>query len=155
MHSRLCAWFNNVSAVVWIGFLSMMQFVLHVTCSCIIMHCIFFPSFLSLVFCCVLLFFSSLFSFLSMAPKKSIPSKNSISRCSSSSSSFPSILDSMRFHDEKAKQDFYDNLIDRAIPLKHQVILSNFPDTSLPIAFSSQGWASLCEIPKRCPSVFI
>ena len=35
MHSRLCAWFNNVSAVVWIGFLSMMQFVLHVTCSCI------------------------------------------------------------------------------------------------------------------------
>ena len=90
-----------------------------------------------------------------MAPKKSIPSKNSISRCGSSSSSFPSILDSMRFHDEKAKQDFYDNLIDRAIPLKHQVILSNFSDTPLPSVFSSWGWASLCEIPKRCPGVFI
>ena len=90
-----------------------------------------------------------------MASKKSIPSKKPISRYGSSSSSFPSILDSVRFHDEKAKQDFYDNLFDRAIHLEHQVILSNFPDTPLPSVFSSWGWASLCEIPKRCPGVFI
>ena len=41
------------------------------------------------------------------------------------------------------------------IHLECQVILSNFPDTPLPDAFSSQGWASLCEKPSRCPDVFI
>ena len=38
---------------------------------------------------------------------------------------------------------------------KCHVSLSDFLDTPLPSVFSSQGWASLCEIPKRCPSVFI
>ena len=86
-----------------------------------------------------------------MAPKKSIPSKNSILRCGSSSSSFPSILDSMRFHDEKAKQDFYDNLIDRAIPLKHQVILSNFSDTPLPGVFIQEFYCNMHAIDTSVP----
>ena len=33
--------------------------------------------------------------------------------------------------------------------------MSNFPDTPLPGGFRFQGWASLCEIPKRCPNMFI
>jgi len=99
--------------------------------------------------------FLSLSSFLSMAPKKSIPLRNTISCCGFSSSYSPSILDSMRFCDEKAKQDFYDNFSDRAIHSEPQVILSNFLDTPLPSVFNSRGWASLCEIPKRCPGVFI
>ena len=92
-----------------------------------------------------------------MAPKNSIPSKNSI-RCygsSSSSSSVPSIPDSMRFHDEKARDDFFENFFEWGIHSECQVILSNFPDTTLPSAFSSRGWASSCEIPKRFPNVFI
>ena len=98
------------------------------------------------------------FSLLIMAPKKSILSKTSICRgssssSSSSSSSFPS--DSVRFCDEKAWDDFFANFSDRAIHLERQVILSDFPDTPLPGAFSSRGWASLCEKPLRCPDVFI
>ena len=69
-----------------------------------------------------------------MAPKKSAPSQNPISRRHSTSS--PSS-------------------IPPSIHSKRQVILSNFPDTSLPDAFHSQGWASLCEKPLRCSEVFI
>ena len=140
MYSRLCAWLNNVSAVVWIGFLPMMQLFLHITCSCNYFF-IFFPSFLSFAFYYVSPFlFLSLFSFLSLAPKKSIPSKNPISCCSSSSSSSsPFIPDSVRFRDEKAKQDFYENFSDLVIHSKRQVILSNFPNTPLLGAFSSWG----------------
>ena len=61
----------------------------------------------------------------------------------------------MRFRDEKVKDDFFENFFDQAIHSKRQVILSNFSNTSLPDAFSSRGWASPCEIPKRCPDVFI
>ena len=110
----------------------------------------------SLVFLC---FFSlslslSPFSFLLMAPKKSVTSKNLIRHHGSSSSS-SSILDTVRFHDEKAKNNFFENFSNQAIHSEHQVILSDFPNTPLPNAFSPQGWASLCEIPKRCPGVFI
>ena len=61
----------------------------------------------------------------------------------------------MRFRDEKVRDDFFENFFDQAIHSKRQVILSNFSNTSLPDAFSSRGWASPCEIPKRCPDVFI
>ena len=93
------------------------------------------------------------FSLLVMALKKSIPSKNPILRGSSSSSSTPS--NSIQFCDEKACDDFFENFSNQVIHLECQVILSNFPDTPLPDAFSSQGWASLCEKPSRCPDVFI
>ena len=87
-----------------------------------------------------------------MAPKKFVPSKNPI-HCGSFSTSFPS--DSIRFRDEKARNDFFENFSDRAIHLERQVILSNFPNTPLADVISSQGWASLYEKPSRCPNVLI
>ena len=57
------------------------------------------------------------FSLFVMALKKSVLSKNLIHRgSSSSSSSFPS--DSVRFCDDKARDDFSDNFFDRAIHLE-------------------------------------
>ena len=35
------------------------------------------------------------------------------------------------------------------------MILSNFADTPLPDVIHTRGWESLCEIPLRCPIVFI
>ena len=80
----------------WIGFCPWFFFVLHITCSCIIMHCTFFfllsyaLKFL-LWFCFFLSYLSLSFSLLVMAPKKFVPSKSPIHR-GSSSSSFPLIL---------------------------------------------------------------
>ena len=75
-----------------------------------------------------------------MAPKKSAPSKNPISHCgSSSSSSLPSIPIRDKFLDSKSQKDFDENFIDQAIHSKHHVILSDFLDTHLLGAFSSQG----------------
>ena len=87
-----------------------------------------------------------------MAPKKSVPSKNLI-RCGSFSTSFPS--DSIWFRDEKARNDFFENFSDRVIHSKRQVIFLNFPDTPLPDAISSRGWAFLCEKPSWCLDMFI
>ena len=69
------------------------------------------------VFLC---FSSSLsrFSFLLMAPKESVPSKNPIRHLDSSSSSAPSLLDLVRFHDKKARDDFFENFSNRAIHSK-------------------------------------
>ena len=88
-----------------------------------------------------------------MAPKKSILSKNPICHGSFPSFSFP--LDSLQFHDKKAWDDFFENFSDREVHSERQVILSNFPNTPLLDAFSSQGWVSLCEKPLSCPDVFI
>ena len=85
-----------------------------------------------------------------MAPKKYVPSKNPICH---GSSSFP--YDFVQFHDKKAQDDFFENFSDRAIHSECQVILSDFLDTSLPSAFSSWGWDSLCEKLSRCPDMFI
>ena len=90
------------------------------------------------------------FSLLAMAPKKFVPSKNPICRGSYSSPS-----DTVPFCDEKAQDDFFENFSNRTIHSERQVILSDFLDTPLPGAFSSRGWASLCEKPSRCPNVFI
>ena len=35
------------------------------------------------------------------------------------------------------------------------MILSDFSDTPLPDVIHTRGWESLCEIPLRCPIVFI
>ena len=91
-----------MSAIVWIGFFPMMQFIF---AHSMFMHYhalnLSFPSFLSFVLCCVFLFFSSSLSFLTMAPKNSIPSKNPITGrgSPSTSSSSLSIPDRVRFHD--------------------------------------------------------
>ena len=140
-----------MSAIVWIGFLPMMQFSLarNMFMHCHALHFIlfFFPMpyspAVSLCFSSLSLSLSlslSRFSFLLMAPKKSVPSKNSIRRCgSSSSSSAPSLPNFVRFHDEKAKDDFFENFSDWVIHSERQVILSNFSDTSLPDEFRSRG----------------
>ena len=95
------------------------NFFFHVTCSCITLRYFLLSRAL---FSTVFLYFFSLslsqFSFLLMAPKNSIPSKNSIRCCGSSSSSssyVPSIPDSMRFHDEKARDDFFENFFEWGI----------------------------------------
>ena len=133
-----------MNAVVWIGFLPMMQFSL--ACN-MFMHChalhfilFFFPMPYSPAVCVCVSLSLSRFSFLLMAPKKSVPSKNSIRRCGpSSSSSAPSLPNFVRFHDEKAKDDFFENFSNWVIHSERQVILSNFSDTSLPDEFRSRG----------------
>ena len=90
-----------------------------------------------------------------MAPKKSNPSKNLIRHCGSSSPSLLFVPDSVRFRNEDAQKDIYENFIDRVIHSECQVILFDFPDVPLPGAFSSQGWESLCEKLIRCASVLL
>ena len=89
-----------------------------------------------------------------MAPKKSVPSKNPI-RCRGSSASSFSLPDSVEFHDAESQKDFVENFYDRMIHSKCQVILSDFPETPLPGAFSSRVLESLREKPMRCAGVFI
>ena len=67
---------------------------------------------------CLSLSLSLSFSLLIITPKKSILSKNPVRRGSSSSSS-SFAFDSIRFHDEKAWYDFFENFFDRVIHLKH------------------------------------
>ena len=117
------------------------------------MHCTFlFFSFICISFVRTLflsfllsLSLSLSFSLLLMAPKKSVPSKSPICHGSSSSSSFPP--ESLRFCDEKARDDFFENFYDQVIHSERQVILSNFSNTPLPCVLSSQEWASLREKP--------
>ena len=66
---------------------------------------------------CLSLSLSLSFSLLIITPKKFVLSKNPVHRGSSSSSSFP--FDSIQFHDEKARYDFFENFFDRTIHLKH------------------------------------
>ena len=118
------------------------------------MHCTFSSFFLEL---CLLLcssFPSSSFSFLTMASKKSVPSKNPFTRHGSSSSSSFS-PNRVWFCDTNSQKDFIENFYDWTIHSKCQVILSDFPNTPLSGALSTQGWGFLCEKPTRCPSVFI
>ena len=77
------------------------------------MHCLFFLSFLS-ISSVVVAFSSSPFSFLTMEPKKSIPSKNPITRRGSPSTSYSShsIPDRVRFYDTDSQKDFIENFCD-------------------------------------------
>ena len=62
-----------------------------------------------------------------MTPKKSIPSKNSISHCGSSScSSLPTLPIRDRFYDLKSQKNFDENIYDWVIHLELQVILLAF-----------------------------
>ena len=130
-----------MSVVVWIGFLPMMQFSLarNMFMHCHALH--FIPFFFPMPYSPVVSFcFSSLswLSFLLMATKKSVPSKYPIRRRGSFwFSSTHSLPDSVRFRDEKARDDFFENFSDRAIHSECQVTLSNFSDTPLLDAFSS------------------
>ena len=139
----------------------MMQFVLHVICSCIS-----YAYVLSFQYTCYLNFFGAflivflslpLFLFtlvVSMAPKrKSAPSRNPLrSRASSSSDSTPS---NIRFCDEDARKAFSENFSRRGIHSECQVILADFTDTNLPDVIHNRGWKSLCDVPVTCPLVLI
>ena len=114
-----------------------------------------FLSFLSLSLLLCFLFSLLLhFSFLTMAPKKSVPSKNPI-RCRGSSTSSFSLPNSIKFRYADSQKDFVENICDWVIHSERQVILSDFPKTPLLGAFNSRGSESLCEKPMRCASVFI
>ena len=61
----------------------------------------------------------------------------------------------IRFRDEKAKSDFFENFSRQGIHSECQVILSNFSDIDLPTVIHSREWKSLCDIPITYPSVLI
>ena len=138
----------------------LMKLYLHVTCSCIhTFNSIYFDIFFGWYFSdCLSLFLSFSSSYVScvMAPKrKSTPSRNPLhSRASSSSPSNPT-PSHVRFHDEKAKLDFFENFSLRGIHLKCQVILSNYFDTDLPTIIYNRGWESLYGALVTCLSVII
>jgi len=92
-----------------------------------------------------------------MTPKcKSTLSQNPLRfGASSSSASFDPTPSHVRFHDEKAKSDFFKNFSRRGIHLEHQVILSDFSNTGLPTVINNRGWESVCGILVMCPSVII
>ena len=139
----------------------MMNFLLHVTCSCI-----FHAYVLAFQYTCYirnvlghfwLSLFPSLFLFtlvISMVPKrKSTPSQNPLRfRASSSFDPTPSHI---RFRDEDARKAFSENFSLRGIHSECQVILVDFANTDLPDVIHSWGWESLCDVPVTCPSVLI
>ena len=123
----------------------MMQFTLHVTCSCIshayVLHfniLAIFELFWSFSDC---LFSISLPLFLltlimSIAPKhKSTPARNPFH--SKASSSFDSTPISLWFHDDDAHKAFSENFSRRSIHSECQVILVDFADINLPYVIHS------------------
>ena len=135
-----------------------MQLPLHVTCSCI-------RSFYSLYFDIVLLL--GTFLIVSFSPLSllfalvcfygtqkqiySIPEPSSFQGIHF----FWSYTFFIRFHDEKAKSDFFENFSWGGIHSECQVILSDFSNTDLPTVIHSRKWESLCDILITCPSVLI
>ena len=61
----------------------------------------------------------------------------------------------IRFRDEKAKSNFFENFSRRGIHFECRVILLDFFDIDLPTVIYSRGWESLCDISVTCPSVLI
>ena len=122
-----------------------MQFLLHVTCSCISHAYILYFSIYLLYLNCVqafliVSFFLPLFLFtlvVSMAPKhKSTPSQNPLHSETSSSSSDPT-PSLIRFRDEDAHKAFSENFSRRGIHSECQVILADFTDIDLPTIIHS------------------
>ena len=72
-----------------------------------------------------------------------------------SSSDLPTPLLHVRFHDGKAQQDFLENFQKCGVHLERHVVLSVFSETPLPRVIRTRGWESFCEIPLRCPLMFI
>ena len=140
----------------------MMQFLLHVTCSCIPHAYVLFFQYTyyirNLFGAFLIVFFfplSILFTLVvSMTPKhKSTPSQNPIrSGALSSSDPTPSYI---RFYDEDARKDFSENFSRRGVHSECRVILVNFADTDLPDVIHSRGWESLYGVSVTCPSMLI
>ena len=115
----------------------MMQFSLHVTCSCI--HTFSFPCLV--LFVMVLIYLSpslSLLNSLHMASKcKSAPSWNPFRF---GASFFDPTPLHVWFCDEKALQDFSENFSKHGIHSERHVILSDFSDTTLLTVNHRRGW---------------
>ena len=123
----------------------MMQFLLHVTRSCIPHAYIlflnildifeFFGAFLIVYFFSLSILFTLV---MSMAPKhKSTPARNPLHF--NASSSFDSAPLSLQFHDDDAHNAFSENFSRRSIHSKRQGILVDFTNTNLPTVIHSQG----------------
>ena len=123
----------------------MMQFTLHVTCSCIshayVLHfnmlVIFelFQVFLIIFFSLPLLLLTLV---VSMAPKhKSTSARNPLRSGASSSSDLAPI--SLQFRDDDAHKAFSKNFSRCGIHSECQVILADFADTNLPNVIHSRG----------------
>ena len=139
----------------------MMQFLLHVTYSCILHAYVFLFTYsyyceLFWDFSNCLLLSPSLSIYVSrvMAPKrKSTLAQNPFH--SGASSSFDSTPLSLRFHDDDAHKAFSENFSRRGVHSKHQVILADFADTDLPTIIHNWEWESLCDVSVTCPLVVI
>ena len=154
----------------------MMQFVFHVTCSCISHAYVLSFQYTWYIWCCLGLFWLSFLSLLlflfmlvvSMAPKcKSTLARNPL--CSGASSSFDPSPSHVQFHDDDAFKAFSENFSRWGIHSKRwgiyskrwgiyskrQVILSDFVDTDLSSVIHSRGWESLCDVPITSPLVLI
>ena len=140
----------------------MMQFPLHITCSCIPMHMFFLFTIFWYIWiawdfsnCLFLpLSLSSVYVSASMAPKRKFAPSWNLLHSGALSSSDP-ILSSIRFHDEDAQKDFLKNFSWRGVHSERQLILSDFSDTNLPTVIHSHGWESLCDVTITCPSMLI
>ena len=140
----------------------MMQFLLHVTCSCIShAYVLYFSIYLLYLNCIgdslIVSFFplSILFTLVvSMAPKrKSTLARNPLhSDASSSSNSAPF---SLWFCDDDAHKAFSEKFSRCGIHFERQVILVDIADTNLPTVIHSRGWELLCDVPITCPLVLI
>ena len=140
----------------------MMQFLLHITCSCIShAYVLYFSIYLLYLNCIgdslIVSFFplSILFTLVvSMAPKrKSTLARNPLhSDASSSSNSAPF---SLWFCDDDAHKAFSENFSRCGIHFERQVILVDIADTDLPTVIHSRGWELLCDVPVTCPLVLI
>ena len=117
----------------------MMQFFLHVICSCI-SHAY------------VLLF--NILDIFETAWDFSDYHSFSPFRSGASSSSDPS-PSTVWLHDDDSFKAFLEKFSRRGIHLERQVVLSDFADTNLPSVIHSKGWESLCDIPVTCPLVLI
>ena len=139
-----------------------MQFLLHVTCSCIF-PCIHTPFsiyllYLKLLGTFLIVFLSLPFFWFTlvvfMAPNhKSTPAWNPLR--SGASSSFDPTLSHILFRDDDAFTAFSEIFSRRGIHSERRVILSDFANTNLPFVIHNRGWESLCDVPVTCPLMLI
>ena len=103
---------------------------------------------------CLFLSLSLIYISCVMAPKrKSTPSRNLLRfRASTSSDPTPSHV---RFRDDKAQEDFFENFSRWGVHSECKVIFSYFSNIDLPTVIHHKHWESLCDILVTCPSVLI
>ena len=91
---------------------------------------------------------------MSMAPKCKFTSARNFLHSGASSFSDSAPL-SLQFRDDDAHKAFSENFSRRDVHSEHQVILTDFADTNLPIVIHSWEWKSLCDVSVTCPLMLI